>query len=80
MWHQWHQITPISTAAAPQPNNAVDSKEALRRAAICLTPKTEEVEEMEMSCKHEGRAEVVIEDPAVSTLKFISRFLTDKKQ
>lgn len=33
----------------------MDSKEALRQATICLTQMKEEVEEMEMSCKHKGR-------------------------
>lgn len=37
------------------PNNAMDSKEALRQATICLTQMKEEVEEMEMSGEHEGR-------------------------
>lgn len=37
------------------PHNAMDSKEALRQATICLTQMKEEVEEMEMSGEHEGR-------------------------
>lgn len=37
------------------PNNAMDSKEALRQATICLTQTQEEVEEMEMSGEHEGK-------------------------
>lgn len=35
--------------------NAADSEEALRQATICLTQMKEEVEEVEMSGKHEGR-------------------------
>ena len=37
------------------PNKAMDSKEALRQATICLTQTQEEVEEMEMSGEHEGK-------------------------
>lgn len=55
LWHQWHQISSVSMQSMLAPNNAMDSKEALRQATMCLTKMKEEVEEMEMSGVHEDR-------------------------
>lgn len=46
---QGHQISTISMKSMLAPNNAMNIRDALRQATICLTQTKGEVEEMEMS-------------------------------